>query len=532
MAETVKDFEALVKSSNATIKTADNELRYLRDQKRVYSAGKLTIAQEKSLTQINQRINELEDAKTEAKKDLDLANRLLPNLKTVENIDKQLEREYASYDRAARTGGRPNRSRINQLLQQREGLARVLMGYTPEAPKAPTSLGQTEGLDTKVEKSKTSLLADETAAKETAAETATPKPGKTPTKGTATGATTGDFEETAAGVTTPGAGAGAKTGGKTLKELLSATEFWYDLPDYIFNLDPKLGELLVKAAEEKWDNDKFLAQAKLTPWWQKNAAPIRQRIISKAKYDELRAAGEDVVNTEYALDTATIRRSVQARARQMGAGIDPNALEQIVSKIYSGFLENDELAIDAFIAPYIGKVSSIVGTGTGTKVEGFTGQALQNYQTLQAIAKANGLSLRDILPGISATTTGGDLETAVLRKLATGELDINRLAQDARLIAAAGQPKYVRDLLGQGYDLEQIYSPYKSVMASVLELNPDEIDLKELSGYGVFSDKGDTNIYDFKRALRKDGRWQYTEQARSEVSDSVLGVLRDFGFQG
>jgi hypothetical protein len=40
------------------------------------------------------------------------------------------------------------------------------------------------------------------------------------------------------------------------------------------------------------------------------------------------------------------------------------------------------------------------------------------------------------------------------------------------------------------------------------------------------------SIYDFQRTLRKDPRWQYTDNARQEGSDSVLKVLRDFGFQG
>jgi hypothetical protein len=40
------------------------------------------------------------------------------------------------------------------------------------------------------------------------------------------------------------------------------------------------------------------------------------------------------------------------------------------------------------------------------------------------------------------------------------------------------------------------------------------------------------NIYDFKKLLRRDDRWQYTEQARQDVSTAALDVLRDFGFQG
>lgn len=318
---------------------------------------------------------------------------------------------------------------------------------------------------------------------------------------------------------------------RDLESLLRQTEFWYDLPDYIFKTVPKLGELLVKAVNEGWDDDKFLSQAKLTTWWQQNSAPIRTRIIARAKFNELQAGGQDASKTEYAMDTATIKRNVQTRARQLGSNLDENAINQIVSRIYDGFLENDTVAIDSFIAPYIGKVTSIVGTGTGMQPTGYTGQALQNYQALQAVAKANGLGIKDILPRLSVLP-GQNLDDVVLQKLATGELDINRLAQDARMIAAQGSPDYVKNLLQQGYDLEQIYAPYKNVMAQLLELNPDEIELNDNTLRSAIGQDREMNVYDFKKALRKDSRWQYTENAREEVANSVLGVLRDFGFQG
>lgn len=318
---------------------------------------------------------------------------------------------------------------------------------------------------------------------------------------------------------------------RDLESLLRQTEFWYDLPDYLFKTVPKLGELLVKAVNEGWDDDKFLSQAKLTTWWQQNSAPIRTRIIARAKFNELQAGGQDASKTEYAMDTATIKRSVQARARQLGSNLDENAINQIVARIYDGFLENDTVAIDSFIAPYIGKVTSIVGTGTGMQPTGYSGQALQNYQALQAVAKANGLGIKDILPRFSVLP-GQNLDDVVLQKLATGELDINRLAQDARMIAAQGSPDYVKNLLQQGYDLEQIYAPYKNVMAQLLELNPDEIELNDNTLRSAIGQDREMNVYDFKKALRKDSRWQYTENAREEVANSVLGVLRDFGFQG
>lgn len=358
------------------------------------------------------------------------------------------------------------------------------------------------------------------------------------TGGATSGADTSAFPQyggvdttTLAGITAASARppvAGAET---PLDTLLAKTEFWYDLPDYIFKIDPKLGELLVKAVAEDWKPEKFLASAKLTPWWQRNAEPVRAKIVAREKYNDLVKAGEDVKNTEYGMYLSKQMRTVKAKAKELAdVTLTDEQAQSVAQKIYDGNLEDDPLAINALIVPFIGRTTSIAGTGT--KQTGFGGQALQNYQTLQGIAKANGFSLKDILPNVSAITAGGDLETAVLRGLADGSIDINRVAQDARMLAAQGQPQYVRGLLGQGYDLEAIYAPYRQTMASTLELDPNQIDLNDNTLRMAITDKGDMNLYDFKKALRQDNRWQYTGAAKEEVSNAALKVLQDFGFQG
>jgi len=45
-------------------------------------------------------------------------------------------------------------------------------------------------------------------------------------------------------------------------------------------------------------------------------------------------------------------------------------------------------------------------------------------------------------------------------------------------------PEKVQKLLSEGVDLDTIYSPYKNVMASILELNPESIELKVLRDFG------------------------------------------------
>jgi hypothetical protein len=70
-------------------------------------------------------------------------------------------------------------------------------------------------------------------------------------------------------------------------------------------------------------------------------------------------------------------------------------------------------------------------------------------------------------------------------------------------------------------------------MATILDIqDPNEIDLNDPLLRSAITDKGDMNLYDFKKALRQDNRWQYTEQAKQDVSNAAFNVLRDFGFQG
>ena len=79
--------------------------------------------------------------------------------------------------------------------------------------------------------------------------------------------------------------------------------------------------------------------------------------------------------------------------------------------------------------------------------------------------------------------------------------------------------------------MNTIYSPYKRTMAALLELDPESIDLNDTTLQTAITDR-ELPIYEFRKILKKDPRWQYTNNAREEVSNKVLRVLQDFGFQG
>jgi len=109
---------------------------------------------------------------------------------------------------------------------------------------------------------------------------------------------------------------------------------------------------------------------------------------------------------------------------------------------------------------------------------------------------------------------------------------LDTVGKQIRQIAGAGLPDNVKNLLAQGIDLDTVYSPYKSTMASTLELNPNDIQLNDPTLRLALGPDKEMSIYDFQKILKKDNRWQYTTNAKEEISNSVQKVLQDFGFQG
>ena len=116
-------------------------------------------------------------------------------------------------------------------------------------------------------------------------------------------------------------------------------------------------------------------------------------------------------------------------------------------------------------------------------------------------------------------------------RIAAGE-PIETFKQTIRDAAKLGLPENVKKLIDQGIDLDTIYSPYKQTMASILEINPDSISVNDPTlRMGIGADK-EMPLYEYQRALKQDARWQYTNNAKEDVSNSVQKVLRDFGFMG
>lgn len=165
---------------------------------------------------------------------------------------------------------------------------------------------------------------------------------------------------------------------------------------------------------------------------------------------------------------------------------------------------------------------------TGTKFEpgktptGGTAQTI--YNSILQTASRNGVSV-DMLPKV----LGYDSIDEVIKDIQTGE-SIDVLNQKIRNYAKTAMPEYVKKLIDQGNDLTDIVAPYRATVAQELELPYNSVDVTDKYIQNALA--SNMSLTDLRKQLRKDDRWQYTDQANKEASNLVTTVLRDFGFMG
>lgn len=146
-------------------------------------------------------------------------------------------------------------------------------------------------------------------------------------------------------------------------------------------------------------------------------------------------------------------------------------------------------------------------------------KATLTTQDLITTANANGIKLsQDQINNWTAEVQSGG--------------DINVIKNKIRTIASMGQPDSVKKLMAEGTDLETLYSPYKQRMASSLGVNVNTITLDDPTLRMAIGPDKEMSLYEFSKAIRKDNRWKYSQEANDEVTSMIDQVKRDFGFVG
>jgi hypothetical protein len=185
-------------------------------------------------------------------------------------------------------------------------------------------------------------------------------------------------------------------------------------------------------------------------------------------------------------------------------------------------LKADDATLEKYYVDGIDDETIFDELAGGISAKGAAGEIGNALDSLRSVARANGFNLEKDF--------GLQLD-GWLQRISRGE-SLDDFTRIIRQQAKLGLPEKVGTLLDEGLDLANIYAPYRTRMANLLELTPDAISLDDPLLRSAYGQDKEMSLYDFQRAVRKDPRWQYTDNAREEVSSVALQVLRDFGFQG
>lgn len=245
------------------------------------------------------------------------------------------------------------------------------------------------------------------------------------------------------------------------------------------------------------------------------AASIIQPVVQKLL--EREASAEEVAALTKILNDAEKKNPFKTVGGITTGGLDRTQF--LVDLITSGAYKGASKASAAILGTLAKEVTEAKATAEAKKVGLEEGTATVNRNSILKTAQANGIPLSE------------DQVNTYLSQLKEGQ-NINTVLQNIREGASFGMPEKVGKLLSAGTDLDTIYAPYKNILAKTLEINPSSITLDDPTLRMAIGPDKEMSLYEYQRALRKDNRWQYTDQAKQEASDVARTVLRDFGFMG
>jgi hypothetical protein len=262
---------------------------------------------------------------------------------------------------------------------------------------------------------------------------------------------------------------------------------------------PELAALFRKGVAKGWDATRFQAEVRNTKFYKNNAESWRNTEI-------LRLTDPKTYNQQI----GNVKDDLIAQAEAMGATLTGKALTSAINQVYRLGLKGSQ--VTKLLSNYVVAYNGVLG-----------GSAGKAQQELKALARANGVSYNDNWYTTAAKNVVGGVRAA------------QDYEADIRAQAASAFPVYAEQIKA-GQNVAEIASPYVNRMSALLEINSNDIDLfdnsikQALSGRNPETGKAETkSLWQFENDLRKDPRWQKTNNAKETYATATQGLLKTWG---
>lgn len=271
-----------------------------------------------------------------------------------------------------------------------------------------------------------------------------------------------------------------------------------------FRSNDELWKLFNQAVKQTWTVDRFVARLRGTDWFKKRSASVRNAILQQTS---------DPATYNAAVDQmfATVRDSYGAMFGR--AGMDNKQLRGWAETAHRLGWSQAEL---------LDHITRSMNFRKMLRDRTLGGTAATTEGQLRALSEAYGVDL------------GAQWRANQVKKIMRGDDSIEGVQNSIREMAMR-EYKAFADAIAGGRTVQDIAEPYVQKMASILELNPADVGIndkliqKALRQRTADGKPAAMDLSDFEDMLRQDDRWQYTDNARQEVSSVVAQLAQAFG---
>lgn len=230
-------------------------------------------------------------------------------------------------------------------------------------------------------------------------------------------------------------------------------------------------------------------------------------IINPEKFGGLIGSGTQAATGASAEQIRVRRQSIDILATELGVGLTDGAANKLASEWANGLYDSNSIR------------QVIARSGTIDFAKGLAAETLNN---LREYASSFGMQYDDGWFNKAATNvlTGKDAEETYTNQI--------------REIAKTRYPT-LAEQIDSGFTVRQLASPYIQTMSSVLEIDPNTIGLNDnyvsqaLTGLTADGKPATKPLWQFEQELRKDPRWNFTNNAQQSLMNTARRVLQDFG---
>ena len=268
--------------------------------------------------------------------------------------------------------------------------------------------------------------------------------------------------------------------------------------------DPELMKLFRKAVQGSWDTTRFVASLRNTDWFQQHSANVRNAILQQTADPKTYQAS---VNQMY----ATVRDTYGSMFGSAGmSGKEMRAWAETAHRM--GWSE----------AQLRDRITNTVNFRKMLRKQTLGGAAATTAQQIESLETAYGIKM------------GNQWRAKQLDRVMSGDDTVEGVASRLREISMREYKAWATQL-ASGQTIQDIAEPYVQRMADLLELNPADVDVfdKKIQSALKQTDKDGKpaamDLGSFADLVRKDTRWQYTDNAREQMSSIVATLGQAFG---